>query len=452
MTTINTAPSGNQDLPQNTNGQTAAKPTVLLVDDLPTNLNILSFALKDEYELVTAISGSDALALAEANPPDLILLDVMMPEMDGLETLSRLRNSPWGQSIPVILVTVDDRMETQVEGLSLGANDFITKPIVIPVLNARIRNVLARKQNETQLELAASVFAHANEGIVICDGKGTILDVNAAFGRITGYSREEVLGCNPRMLKSGRQNTAFYADMWRSLKDNGSWVGEVWNRRKDGSVYAELLTISTIWGTDGQAKRYIALFTDISAQKIHQQKLEHIASHDTLTGLSNRLSLQIRLNQALLTVRRDATQLAVLFIDLDRFKIINDTFGHHIGDLLLIAVAQRLQHCVRESDIVARLGGDEFVIVLPGVITITDVTSVTEKLLERLAEPYAIDGHILHSSPSIGIGMFPQDGNTIDALMKAADTAMYHAKNNGRNNAQYFNAAMNTAIQAQMAD
>jgi len=423
---------------------------LLLVDDLPANLHTLSRHLCDEYELSVATSGAEALTLAEASAPDLILLDVMMPEMDGLETLRRLRQNEWGSDIPVILVTADDRVETHVSGIELGADDFIAKPVVMPVLKVRVRNALGRRQARAYLEQAASVFEHASEAILISDPQGMILDVNAAFTRITGYDRDEAVGRKPSLLRSGRHDAAFYAEMWRALHARGQWSGEIWNRRKDGQAYVELLTINAVRGSGGRVLRYVALFTDISAQKRQQQQLEYLAHHDALTGLPNRFSLQERLRQALPTVRRDNRQLAVMFVDLDRFKIINDTLGHHVGDQLLSRVAQRLRQCVRESDIVARIGGDEFVIVLTGLMVAADAAAVTNKILRHLAEPYRVDGHVLHTTPSIGISIYPADGDSAETLMKAADTAMYHAKEQGRNNAQYFTAAMTREVSERM--
>jgi len=298
--------------------------------------------------------------------------------------------------------------------------------------------------------LFGRMFEYSGEAILITDQDNRIVEINPAFTRLTGYTIDEVRGANPRILASGRTTPETYQTLWASLQSGGHWQGELWDRHKDGHIYPKWASISTILDEQGNITHYLASFTDISERKAAEERIDYLAHHDVLTGLPNRFSLENRLDQALLTARREQIQLAVMFIDLDRFKIINDTLGHHIGDLLLAEVAKRLRQCVRESDIVARIGGDEFVVVLAGMAAMADATSVANKVLYRLAEPYLIEGHTLHSSPSIGIGTFPGDGDTAEALMKAADTAMYHAKDQGRNNAQYFTAAMNAEAYERM--
>ncbi|MDS4029935.1 MAG: EAL domain-containing protein [Candidatus Contendobacter sp.] len=754
------------------------KAQLLLIDDQPANLNTLARALADEYELSIATSGASGLALAKDLSPDLILLDVIMPEMDGLETLRRLRQSDWGRETPVILVTADDRAETQVSGLALGADDFIATPVIVPVVQARVRNVLEhrffaralaaingnlarlsggdfhrgvgrlltetlgthyacvgllhedansvtvidgwadgqpitpftyelagtpcaevmnegvacypkaarslfprdpllvdmgietyvgatlfdkqgrplgilitlgrhplgshfarlapsllrlfidrvaseiqrsaaeqrtqrqlafqriaagaatelaaastdaeidvaldqclerlghlfevdrgyifrfsddlsharnthewcaagvtprikplqdcpvdtlpwwkeqllsagltsisrvgdlppeaaaeraecqrqgiqslvtmalygtrgaltgfigfdsvrgarawsaeelvmlqtvagivgaaieRKQAEDQLKQAASVFEHANEGIMITDPAGVILDVNAAFTRITGYRREEVLGQNPRILRSGRQDAAFYAEMWQSLQSRGSWAGEVWNRRKSGEVFAELLAISAVRDPDGRVQRYVALFSDISAQKAHQRQLEYIAHHDALTGLPNRVLLADRLRQAMAQAARRGQQLAVAYLDLDGFKTINDNWGHDAGDRLLVAMAHRMRHAMREGDTLARPGGDEFVAVWVDLPDVATCLPLLNRLREAVAAPLHDETGTLKVSVSLGVSVYPQ-AEPIDAdqLLRQADQAMYQAKLAGKNRYHLFDAA-----------
>ena len=299
-------------------------------------------------------------------------------------------------------------------------------------------DVTERFRAEARLRDAANVFDHAYEGILITDSKGVILDVNAAFSRITGYESEEVLGRNPRLLSSGRHDAAFYEQMWQALTERGQWVGEIWNRRKNGEVYAQLVTISAVRSPEGQTQRYVALFSDITTRVEHQQQLEHMARHDALTGLPNRFSLETYLEQALRVARRDHKRLAMLFIDLDRFKQVNDTLGHHVGDLLLMEVAERLRDCVRASDIVARFGGDEFVVFLSEIDDPQDAAGVAGKILQKLGQPYLLEGQSVESSPSVGISLYPDDGGTGDVLVRAADRAMYAAKDRGRNNFQFF--------------
>lgn len=299
-------------------------------------------------------------------------------------------------------------------------------------------DITEQRQAEARIRQAASVFEHTNEGILITDAKAQIIDVNAAFTRITGYAREEVLGHNPRKLKSGRQDSAFYEQMWLELSATGHWNGEIWNRRKNGEFYAQLTTISAVKNSEGQLQRYVGLFTDITPRMERQQQLENIARHDPLTGLPNRLALEDHLDQALRLARRSGKQLAVMFIDLDRFKPINDRLGHHVGDSLLIEVGRRLRDCVRQSDIIGRLGGDEFVVLLSDLAADEHASTVAEKILSRLAEPYFVDDHRLEIGASIGISLFPDHDDTGSFLIRAADQAMYEAKRHGRNTFVYF--------------
>jgi len=301
-----------------------------------------------------------------------------------------------------------------------------------------VQEITERKEAELQLQLHAGVFQHSGEALMITDQANNILEINPAFTRLTGYTPEEVRGRNPRFLSSGRTPPETYVAMWRGIQEGSFWQGEVWDRRKDGGVYPKLLTITVVRDAMGTIRHHVASFTDITEQKATEERIRHLALHDALTGLPNRLDLQGRLEQAIVAARRGYQQVAVMFIDLDRFKQINDTHGHNIGDGLLVEVARRLKSCVREADVVARLGGDEFVVVLPDVGTSTEAGQVADKILAALGQPYRIEGLDLASSPSIGIAMFPHDGNDDETLMKKADVAMYRAKSGGRNNRQFY--------------
>jgi diguanylate cyclase (GGDEF)-like protein/PAS domain S-box-containing protein len=303
------------------------------------------------------------------------------------------------------------------------------------------------RRTEDQLRLLANVFEYSGEAIVVTDAENRIVSVNRSFVRLTGYSLEEVRGQNPRILSAGRTPADDYRAMWQAIAEKGSWEGEIWDRRKDGSSYPKLLTISTLKDSAGRITHHIGSFTDISERKLAEERIYHLAHHDTLTGLSNRFSLHNRLTQAISSVRRESRALAVLFLDLDHFKAINDSLGHSVGDRLLIEVARRLKSCVRESDVVARLGGDEFVVVMTDVgdVPLSVISAMAAKILQRLTEPHVIDGRDLNATPSIGIAVFPDDGQDADALMKNADVAMYHAKSLGRHNFQFFAASMNEA-------
>jgi len=307
------------------------------------------------------------------------------------------------------------------------------------------QDITGLRQMEAQMQLLASAFEHSGEAILISDSDNRIITVNPAFTELTGYTLADVQGKNPRLLSAGRNTETEYAAMWQALHERGFWQGEVWDRRKDGGVYPKWLSISVIPDDEGSVRYYIAHFTDISTERAVEARLHHIAHHDMLTGLVNRLSLKGRLEQALAAAEREGGRVALLFIDLDRFKVVNDTLGHHVGDELLIEVARRLQDAVRGSDVVARLGGDEFVIMLTGIEHTSVVASVAEKLVLSIDEPYVIEGHDLYTSPSIGIAIYPTDGGDGETLMKNADAAMYHAKAAGRNNFQFFDAKMNDA-------
>ncbi len=307
------------------------------------------------------------------------------------------------------------------------------------------QDITGLRQMESKMQLLGSAFQHSGEAILITDGENRIVTVNPAFTRLTGYSTEEALGRNPSFLSAGRTAREEYVQMWQHITERGFWQGEIWDRRKDGGVYPKWMSVSVIRDDDGNIRYHVAHFTDISSEREVEAKLHHMAHHDVLTGLLNRFSLKGRLDQALSAARRDGSRVALLFLDLDRFKAVNDTLGHHVGDLLLVEVARRLKESVRDSDVVARIGGDEFVVMLTAIEHGSVVATVAEKLALSVADPYGIAGHDLYTTPSIGIAIFPTDGEDGDSLMKNADAAMYHAKAAGRNNFQFFDAKMNDA-------
>ncbi|MBW9270705.1 MAG: EAL domain-containing protein [Candidatus Thiodiazotropha sp. (ex. Lucinisca nassula)] len=310
------------------------------------------------------------------------------------------------------------------------------------------RNITNRKKAEEELRQSASVFDHANEGIMITDESGTIMDVNAAFTRITGYTRDEIIGENPRLLQSEKQTQSFYHKMWKKLKNQGYWTGELWNKRKDGLNYAVMLTISAVRNDSGQIQRYISLFSDITRLKEYQVKLEHIAHYDTLTDLPNRSLLADRMHQAMAQAQRYDRQLAVLYLDLDGFKNINDTHGHDRGDLLLKIVAKRMQSALRSGDTLARIGGDEFVAILTEIDSLQASDSIIRRILSYVSEFLDIDGLGLQISASIGVTYFPQSEDAVDGdqLIRQADQAMYVAKQAGKNRYHVFDAIKDQAV------
>ena len=304
-------------------------------------------------------------------------------------------------------------------------------------------DVTERKLIEEQQRLSDKVISSIADGVVVTDAERRIVFVNDAFSRITGYTREEAIGQTPALKHSGRQDAAFYAAMWGQINESGHWQGEVWNRRKNGEVYPELLSVSAVRNGGGAVSNYVGVFTDISASKQYEERLHYLAHHDALTGLSNRILFHDRFREALGRARRQGGKAAVLFLDLDHFKNINDCLGHDVGDLLLQAVGRRITQSVREIDTVARFGGDEFAVLLEAIDDNQAAAAVARKLVEALALPFQIGEHQFFISVSIGISCFPQDGADPETLSKNADTAMYRAKAEGRNNYQFFSEEMN---------
>lgn len=302
-----------------------------------------------------------------------------------------------------------------------------------------LRDVTERKQNEDQLRQAAAVFDNTTEGVMITDPEGQIQRVNAAFCRLTGYSENEVVGQNSKVLQSGRHDQAFYAEMWRSISEKGWWQGEIWNRRKDGSTYPELLSVSSVKDEEGGVTHYVGVFADISQLKESEQKLAYLAHHDMLTGLPNRLMLQSRLAQSLALAKRNNTRLALLLLDLDRFKNVNDSFGHAAGDELLQQVSTLLRERVRQVDMVCRMGGDEFALLLEDIHHIEDAGVVANEIINLLAKSWSLsNGCDVVIGASVGISIFPSQSQDAEELLQHADAALYRAKGEGRGRFHYF--------------
>jgi len=302
-----------------------------------------------------------------------------------------------------------------------------------------------RKQAERKLQLDAQVFENATEGVMITDAEQRILDVNRAFTTITGYSREEILGENANILQSGRHDEDFYRVLWNSVRERGSWQGEIWDKRKNGEIYPKWLSVSAVPDEHGQVIRYIGLFSDNTAVKQTQEQLYHMANYDSLTGLANRRFFHDRLEQSLQDARRSGEMVALMFLDLDGFKLINDNMGHRGGDAVLRTVADRIRENVRDSDTVARMGGDEFTVVVPHLHNSQHVVGLAQKILARVAEPVALEQREVFTSSSIGIAVFPQDASDVEGLLHSADTALYRAKERGKNGYQFFSRDMNKA-------
>lgn len=318
------------------------------------------------------------------------------------------------------------------------------------MLRLTLVDITQIKQSESALSIAATIF-ESHEGMLVTDAKGHILRVNHSFTTITGYTAKEVLGKNPSILSSGKHDAAFYTEMWNSIKESGRWEGEIWNKRKNGEIYPELLTISTVNDRYGIVCNYVATLADITSNNAATEEIKSLAFYDPLTKLPNRRLLLDRLKHSLAASEHNGQEGAVLFLDLDHFKTLNDTQGHDIGDLLLQQVSARLTACVRESDTVARLGGDEFVVLLEALSSIPSEAAmqtevIANKILSVLNQPYQLGTHKCYSSPSIGVAIFNDHQLSIEELLKQADIAMYQAKVAGRSTIRFFNPEMQDAI------
>jgi diguanylate cyclase (GGDEF)-like protein/PAS domain S-box-containing protein len=550
------------------------KGKILAVDDTPASLRLLKDILKSEgYEVLSAISGELALNAAKNNPPDLILLDIRMPGMDGYEVCRRFKADSATRDVPVIFLSAASDTDEKVRGFEVGAVDFVTKPYQSNELLARVRthlelnrlrnhlesvveertvklyeseekfrkitesaqdaiimmdadgcistwnfaaerffgysiaeaigrklhpliapydaelvfkrgfqhflqtgtgpiigkvsefiairksgetfpvevslaslqigeqwhaigifrDITERKHAEENLLITASVFDNTQEAVLITDANNLIIDVNPAFTKITRYSREEVIGKNPKLLGSGCQDKSFYAAMWQSLIQDKAWRGEIWNRTKSGEIYPEMLSISVVCGNDGQVLRYVGVFSDLSNVKEHEAELDHAANYDALTGIPNRVLLTDRMKQAIAQTSRDRQMMAVCYLDLDCFKPINDTISHEMGDYVLIEIAKRIENTIRGGDTVARLGGDEFVILLLGLDKAEECVITLERLLAAIACPITFQDKSCTISASIGVTIYPLDNVDPDILLRHVDQAMYKAKQAGKN-------------------
>ncbi|HXE95136.1 MAG TPA: EAL domain-containing protein [Dongiaceae bacterium] len=325
-------------------------------------------------------------------------------------------------------------MDLSVSELKLGGNTLFM---------GIMRDTAERKRSEKELSLAAKVFENMGEAIAVTDADNNYISVNPAFSRITGYTPEEVIGMNPRIMASGRHDAAYFQKMWDSIIEHGYWQGEIWDRRKNGDIFPKWLSIVTVKDKKGGILNYIAVFSDISERKAADERIHFMAHYDALTGLPNRVLLHDRILQAITAAPRLGRKVAILFLDLDRFKTINDTLGHSIGDLLLQSVAERLKECTRSTDTIARLGGDEFIVVIPDLLEGSYVTTVAQKILDLISTPFLVRDVELNTSASIGISLYPDDGISNEELIANADVAMYRSKESGRNNYQFFAPEMN---------
>lgn len=405
--------------------------TVLYVeddDDVRRQLGL--FLSRRVGTLITAADGVEGLDAFRNHPVRLVITDILMPKLDGLEMAREIRRMD--RTVPIIVTTAFEQTDYLLDSIDLGVDGYVVKPISTEKLNATLLACARRLYLEQQLALAATVFDCSPEAIVITDAGNRIVSVNPAFSLITGYPAEEVLGQDPRLLASGLQERSFFASMWADLAQRKRWQGEISNRRKDGTVFPAWLSITAVSAPDGGTSHYVGIFSDITIRKKAEQQIRHLAMHDPLTGLPNRSLLSVRFELALAAAQRYGRQLALLFVDLDDFKEVNDTLGHHAGDLVLQEVGRRLMGLFRASDTVSRLGGDEFLIVINAVRETADAERAAQKVLDAVGKEMTIDGSRVLMTPSVGIALYPDHGQDMETLIKKADQSMYLKKQQGK--------------------
>lgn len=418
-------------------------PLVLVVEDDPDEATLIHFRLNerldDAFQVIQAASMAEVEALSATmhTPPDVVLLDLNLPDSSGVNTVIRCRELLG--DVPVVVHTGWDDTKLTEAAIEAGADDYLRKGVESWMLRKSLRYAMLRHERDEQERLVLSVFHHASEAIMLTDLRGQILDVNESFTRITGYSREEAISKTPALLKSGHHDKSFYQQLWQQLLDTGQWQGEIWNRRKNGEVFVEFISINAVRNSRGMVRHFVCLFSDISLQKEQQLYLQHLAWHDALTGLPNRTLLVDRLQQAMAQVRRNGGGVGVVFLDLDGFKAVNDTFGHDAGDYVLQQVAERIRQCLREEDTLARLGGDEFVLLLLDQKDLSAILSLLQRLLKQVAAPIPWKGQRLGVSASLGVALYPQShAQDSENLLQQADHAMYKAKHAGKNGFAFY--------------
>lgn len=447
--------------------------TILIVDDHEQNRYLLESILNGNgYMTCSAANGEEALELLQAGGIQLIISDILMPVMDGFQLCRKVKTDPALKQIPLIIYTATYTSKKDEEfAQQLGADRFILKPCEMDVFLAAMRDVIkatdclpvegvpqlqedetlklyserlvrkleqkmlqaereikARREVENKLRKLSLVVEQSPAMVMITDLEGNLEYVNPKFTEVTGYDPEEVYGKNPRLLQSGKVTRDEYRNLWSTLLAGRPWQGELLNRRKNGQLYWERALISPLRNEQREVTHYIGVSEDINTQKKYEKQLEYQATHDDLTGLANRVLFKDRLDRAITRAQRDRQVVAVLLLDLDRFKVINDSLGHATGDDLLCQVAQRLQTILRDTDTAARFGGDEFAVLLTDMEHSEDIHVVAGKVLKIIADSYVIDGREISLTASLGISIFPDDGHDSTTLIRNADTAMYQSK------------------------
>ena len=426
------------------------KPLILIVDDVPANLHVLATALRADYRIKTALDGAAALELAGRadDRPDLILLDVMMPRMSGHDVLRRLREDPGTREIPVVFVTADNSDGSEVKGLELGAFDFLTKPVDVPVLRTRVGNLIEQRRLQRQLQRSElklrAMLDSSMQFIGLLDTTGRVLHVNRQVHDLLGVPLESLIGKYFWELPLWNEFEQQQRDVRNAIERAATGVAsrfETMHTDASGNGMILDFSLRPILGSKGEVTFLLPEASDVTQQKVAEENIRHLANNDALTSLPNRTLLTDRVNQTIRAAERSNEPFALIFLDLDRFKQINDTLGHSCGDKLLKEVAARLVQSVRLPDTVARLGGDEFVLLLPDTPA-SGAMVVAEKLLANIVKPFQLGTHELAVTPSIGIAMYPSDGRDFETLSKYADTAMYRAKREGRNTYRFYTQEM----------
>ncbi len=410
-------------------------------DDIDVREQLSQYLRRRVGVLLIAKNGSEGLEIYRKEQPDMIITDILMPVMDGLEMAAEIRKTDF--NTPIIVTTAFESSSYFMRSIDIGVDKYVTKPIDTASLDNAMQKCANRLKINEQLRLAYKVFDNSMEAILITDANNNIYWTNPAFTNITGYSNEEVIGKNPRLLSSSKQDATFYEAVWTELSTKGYWKGEIWNKRKNGEIYPEWLSINLLLDARGKVTHHVGIFSDISDHKAAEDKIKYLATHDPLTGLPNRNLLSDRMKVALAHADRKQEQVALMMLDLDNFKRVNDTYGHKIGDMLLIEVAKLLVGMFRASDTICRLGGDEFVIVLNDIADMTYTCRAAGNILKTITPELAIEDHAMGISPSIGIARYPKDGMDLDTLLKNADIAMYSAKHNGGNTFHFFSEDTN---------
>jgi len=429
--------------------------SILVIEDEPGDLGLIRAHVRlsglvhggNKDPVVWAKTLASGIAAAQCNKPDVVLLDLSLPDSVGLSTVQAMRATLPG--VPVVVLTGHDDRVLAIAALQAGAQDYLVKgQFDHDALGRAVRNALMREALKSRLHLFEVALNSVANGIVITDINAHIQWVNPAFTQLTGFSLEQALGRKPgELTKSGKHNPAFYQNMWKTILSGQRWHGEIVNRHKDGSLHDEALAIAPVTGGDGTIRHFVAILQDITERKQAEEQIRTLAFYDALTQLPNRRLLNDRLGQTMAASKRSGHYGALMFLDMDNFKPLNDTYGHSVGDLLLIEVAHRLTGCVREVDTIARFGGDEFVVMLSDLDedkagSTAQAGIVAEKIRTALAEPYLLTfrhegeaettiGH--HCTSSIGVVLFINHEASQEDLLKWADMAMYQAKNSGRN-------------------